>query len=450
MGGFNKKTSKIVTLLLCFVLMLGVVGCGQSKDDNNPSSPSTSNDATNNDTSNGTSEEEKVTLEVWHLWTTESDGNAVSFNKALDEYRADHPNVTVNIDATENEAYKTKIKTAISANEAPDVFFTWGAGFAQPFVDADKVAKITDYLPDDALANLNMASANNFTYDDGLYGLPFISWVGILYCNQEMFDDVGAKVPDTYDELMTAIEAFNAKGIVPITVGAKDAWNAMFFQNVATIRTAGTDLSTEALKKNESYDQQVFVDGAQMVLDMVEAGAFDPSALGFTYDEAKIALLNGECPMIYQGSWLASEIQNPELSLVSNKVVAKNFPGLTGGEYNKQFLGGAIDGLMVSNTSKNKEVAAEFVAYITERMAKESFLQGAGIPAWTIDSTGETVDPLVQQIVDLASESEGYVVAWDTFLSGADVSTHLDLVQELFAQTITAEEFAKKMQEVNE
>ncbi len=297
-----------------------------------------------------------------------------------------------------------------------------------------------------------MSGANNFTYDGGLYGLPFISWVGgVLYCNEEMFADAGVDVPATMDDLYTAIEAFNGKGIVPITVGgAKDAWNAMFFQNVATVRTAGTELSTEALKKNESYSQQEFVDGAQIVVDLVAANAFDPSALAFTYDEAKIAFLNAQSPMMFMGSWLAGEIQNPELSSVANKVTAVNFPSVDGGAYNNEFLGGAIDGLMVSENSENKEVAAEFVAYITERMSRESFLQGAGIPVWDIDVEGEEVDPLVKEILDLASGSEGYIVAWDTFLSGADVTTHLSLVQEVFAEMKTAQEFADGMQTLNE
>ncbi|QUI25384.1 extracellular solute-binding protein [Vallitalea pronyensis] len=448
MGGFNKCKKKFAALFLCFVVVLGIVGCGPKKAQTDTPSAAGEKEGKTNNTQ--PAKEEKVSLDVWHLWTIENDGNAVSFNRALEQYQAEHPNVTINIDATENEAYKTKIKTAISANEAPDVFFTWGAGFAKPFVDAGQVAKITDYLDEAALKNLQMASANNFMYDGALYGLPYSSWVGVLYCNEEMFNEAGVKIPETYDELMTAIEVFNGKGIVPITVGAKDAWNAMFFQNIASIRTAGTELSTQALMKEASYDQQAFADGAQMVLDLVEADAFDPSCLAFSYDEAKIALLNGECPMMYQGSWLAAEIQNEEISLVKDKVVAVNFPALEGSAYNNQFLGGAIEGLVVSEKCEHKKVAAEFVAYITEAMAKESFLQGSGIPVWDIDAGDASVDPLVQQIVDLAYGSDGYVVAWDTFLSGADVTTHLSLVQDLFAQAKTADEFVKGMQALNE
>jgi raffinose/stachyose/melibiose transport system substrate-binding protein len=435
----NKIIKKMLASLICLTMVLSLGACGGSSTDKST------------DTSKETSTtDEKVTLDVWHVWTTDGDGNSLSFQEALAEYEAEHPDVTVNVSATENEAYKTKIKTAISANEAPDVFFTWGAGFAKPFVDSGSIAVITDYLEEGAIDNLKMSTTSNFTYDEKLYGLPFISWVAILYCNEELFNEAGVKVPDTMDELYTAIEAFNKKGITPISVGAKDAWNAMFFQNAANIRTAGVEASTDALNKVASYDQPEFVAGAQMVLDLVGAGAFDPACLALTYDEAKISFYMGESAMMYQGSWQAAEIQNPEMSNIADKVVAKNFPAIDGGQYNNQFLGGAIDGFMVSESCEHKEIAAEFVAYITERMSKKSFLAGAGLPVWNIDVTDEEVDPLVDQILDLVDDSEGYIVAWDTYLSGSDVTTHLSLVQEMFAEVKTAEEFVSGMQELNE
>ena len=75
----------------------------------------------------------KATLNVWTLWTESSqDVNAQVFRKVLAQAQQAMPDLVIQHDATENEAYKTKIKTAIAANEAPDVFFSWGAGFVKP------------------------------------------------------------------------------------------------------------------------------------------------------------------------------------------------------------------------------------------------------------------------------------------------------------------------------
>jgi len=421
-----KKT--IVVLLLVIL----VAGCGVER-----AVPEPVND------------EPEVVLDVWHLWLAENDGNAVAFGKALEAYRALHPEVQIRIDSTENEAYKTKKRTALSANEAPDVFFSWGAGFAEQMVKAGLVEELTQYLDEETLSRLDMTAANNFIYEDGLYGLPFVTWVGILYCNEEMFREADLKLPDTMEDLYKAIGRFREQGIVPIAVGAKDAWTAMFYQNAATLRTAGVQLSEEALNNEVAFDSQPFIEGAQMVVDLIDSGAFDKDCLALTVDEAKVSFLTGQVPMIFQGSWMTAEIQNPEFSEVVGKVVAKNFPAIEGGLYNKQMLGGAIDGLMMSSSSDNKEEAAEFIAFVTEYMAKESFLNGSGMPAWEIDVSGETIDPLVEEIMGLMDASDGYIVAWDTYLSTQDADWHLALIQDLFAGIQTAESFVKEMDKIN-
>ena len=355
------------------------------------------------------------------------------------------------IDATENEAYKTKLKTAMAANEVPDVFFAWGGGFAKPFVEAGQVLALDDYLADGAKDRLLGGALDNVTYGGKAYGLTYIQWVGALYCNKEMFDANGVAIPTTNEELLAAVAAFKAKGIVPFTVGAKDGWPAMFYQNVYAVRTAGAQLSNEALSGATTFNAPEFVASAKYLDELVKAGAFDPGALALTYDEAKIPFLAGQVPMIYQGSWFAGEIQDPALSQVVDKVVAVNWPAISDGKGDpSQILGGAIDCLMVSNSAKDKDLAVEFVKYITENMSRESFKLGAGIATWKIDMTGIEVSQLVQNIIDFAAKSTGSVLAWDTFLSGEAAERHKSLVQEIFAGQLTPENFAIEMEKLQQ
>ncbi len=422
-----KRFSRILAVTLVAVMTLSLALCG------------------------GALAQEKKTLNVWHLWTTESDANAKSFNIVLKQWQELHPDVEVVIDATENEAYKTKLKTAMAANEVPDVFFAWGGGFAKPFVEAGQVLALDDYLADGTKDRLMGGALDNVTYGGKTYGLTFIQWVGTLYCNKEMFDLNGVTIPTTNEELLAAVEAFKAKGIVPFTVGAKDGWPAMFYQNVYAVRTAGAQLSNEALAGTTTFNVPEFVQSAKYLDDLVKAGAFDPGALALTYDEAKIPFLSGQVPMIYQGSWLAGEIQDPKLSQVVDKVVAVNWPSIADGKDDaSEILGGSIDSLMVSNNAKDKDLAVEFVKYVTENMSRESFKLGAGIATWKIDMTGIEVSPLVQNIIDFASLSKGSVLAWDTYLSGEAAERHKSLVQEIFAGQKTPEEFAAEMEKLQQ
>lgn len=94
-------------------------------------------------------------------------------------------NVQIEAEATENEAYKIKIKTAIFANEAPDIFESWGAGFYQTFVDSGKVLALEDYLNDGTKDKLVDDGAFTYlTYNEKIYGISYITGIGSLFVNK--------------------------------------------------------------------------------------------------------------------------------------------------------------------------------------------------------------------------------------------------------------------------
>lgn len=393
-----------------------------------------------------------VTVSVWTLWTDGTDDvNAVAFRKALESAKTDLPDIVIEHDGTANESYKTKIKTAMAANETPDVFFSWGAGFVKPFIDAGKVLPLDEYLTDGTADRIKGGANTNFTFGGNTYGLTFSQWVASLYCNQELFDKYGVKIPETYDELLTAVKIFNDNDIIPITVGEKDRWPGMFWQNAFAIRTAGADTSNAALGGNTSFDTPEFVQSAQLLLDLVEAGGFVEGALGLDYNEGGALLLQEKAAMYYMGNWFAGDIAGHDSDII-DKITVTRFPTVDGTKgANTEYLGGSIDGLCVSQDTKNKEAATTVAKYLMEQVSRNLAEAGEGLPTWKTDDVVSTkTNPVVSQIKELITNSTGYVLAWDTFLAGADADDHKNYVAELFGEMLTAEEFASRMQAMNE
>ncbi|MGE5581701.1 MAG: extracellular solute-binding protein [Bacillota bacterium] len=392
-----------------------------------------------------------VTLKFWHLWTTPAEANKVAIDQVLEKFKKAYPNIKVEVDAVENETYKTKIKTAIAANEAPDVFFTWGGGFSQPFVDAKKLLNLTPYLNDGTKNKLVGGSLTYMTYDGKVYALPFSVWAGIFYCNKELFDKYNVQIPDTFDQLLAAVKVFKSKGITPIEVGEKDRWPGMFYQNILAIRTGGAKLSNEALAKKASFNQPAFIQSAALLDQLVKAGAFDSGCLGLSRDESEANFRLGRAAMYYNGSWVAGSLNEQQAPAVYGKVVAKNFPAVTGAKGDPNgFLGGAIDCFAVNAGTKHPKEAVLFAKFIAEQQATIGYEVGALLPAWKVNVDESKLPELTVQISKLIKGSTGFVLAWDTFLSGADADTHLNLVQEIFAGQVTPEKFAVEMQKLNE
>jgi raffinose/stachyose/melibiose transport system substrate-binding protein len=428
----NKRFKAISAALLTIALSSSLMACGNSTT-----------------SSSSTGGNQKITLKFWHVWTSDTDSNKKNVEAVIKEWNDANPNVQIVAEGTENEAYKTKIKTAIAANEAPDIFYTWGAGFSQPFVDAGKVLPLDSYLNDGTKEKLLPGTLTYLTYNNKVYGLPYTTDMGIFYVNKELFADNNVKIPTTYDELLAAVKAFRAKGITPIAVGEKDKWPGMFYYDALALRLGGAKLSNDALAKKTSFENPVFINAAAKLKQLVDAGAFDPAALGLTRDESEVPFLQGKIPMYYNGSWFAGSIEQAN-SAVKGKVEALNFPVLTDGKGDKnEVLGGAIGGFMVSANTQHKAEAARAVKFIAENIAKRLYASGAGVPSWKVAVDESKLDPLTKEVADIAKKATGNVVWWDSYLSGSDASVHKDLVAQIFGKQITPEDFAKQMEAIN-
>lgn len=395
------------------------------------------------------SDEAEITLKLWHIWVTDSDSNKRPFEKALADWNNAHPNIRIEADATESEAYKIKLRMAVAVNEAPDIFFGWGAGFARPFVEAGKILALDGYLDEETINKMVPGSLENFTYDGKIYALPTFLIAGIFYCNQQLFDKYNVKIPDTFDELLQAVGVFEKNHLIPMAVGLKDGWPGIFYQNILAIRTAGIEKTISALQKETSFYQPEFIESARKLTELIDAGAFYNNSSQLTQYEAENTFLKGKVPMYYCGSWSAGSMDRYD-SPVKGKVVVKNFPVIEGAKGDPNgFLGGAIDNFMISSSTKHKEAAVTAMVEICRNLSRESYLSGAGLPAWKVDVDRSEVSPLSAQISDLLKDGGGFVLAWDTFLTGSDAQRHIELVSDIYAGKLTPEEFAREMQKLN-
>ncbi|NLC32117.1 MAG: extracellular solute-binding protein [Clostridiales bacterium] len=395
--------------------------------------------------------EEKITLTFWHIWPSDQMGQIVDDYVAI--YEAEHPNVTIESIATQEFEYQqTKLRIAASNKSQGDIFMSWGGGYAETYVDAGAVLPLDDYLTaNNVYDELLDGSLTYGTYGDKVYGLPLKQWVGVLYCNHEMFEQYGAKLPDTFEELLDAVKIFVDNGVTPMALGAKDGWHIGMYQNALAVRTAGADYMNDALAGKVTLDTPEIVKSAQLLVELNEAGAFPRGTLGLGSEESQEEFLMGLIPMYYCGSWVASGVDNED-NAIKGKITPLPMPSVDGQKGDKtEFSGGVIDFMMVNSATKYPQQAFDFALGITKYMSQESYIIGDSLPAWKLEGIDDSnVSPTLIAINDLLQTSTGYVLAWDTFLKGAAIDTHYQLLQGLIAGTITPQEFATQMQAANE
>ncbi len=368
----------------------------------------------------------------------------------LGAIRAAEEKFNVKVEETETDSirYRLNIKDAMATKGGPDIFYTWSSGFSQPFVNAGKALALDQYLGE-AKDKLLTGITDSFTYDGKVYGVPCQIQVASLFCNIEIFEKYNVKIPETYEDLLTAVGTFSENGVTPIICGAKDVWPAMFHYNVLALRTAGSGSCNEALSGKVSFDSPEFFDAAEKFVELTEAGAFGANAISVSWDNANEGFAQGKGAMLFNGNWVTNNVSS-EISKVNGKIAARKFPIIEGSKGSAtEYLGGADNGYMINSETKDPELAAKVLLFICERVAHDMYESNMGLPSWKVQVDESKISPLNKEIFDMTKDSTGWTSWWDVVLESEDAYIHKNLVAGLLVGQITPEKFAKEMQKIN-
>ncbi|MFZ5989218.1 MAG: extracellular solute-binding protein [Bacillota bacterium] len=395
------------------------------------------------DTPANNSKTSETTLTLWSI-ATESDAFSNAYNKAIKDFETANPGVKIVHETFENEAYKTKIKTAVSSNNLPDLFYTWGGGFSKPFVESGKVLAIDKYYTGEYKEQLSEAALTYATYNGKIYGSTYTTPVSALFYNKKIFDENGLKAPATFDELIQVCEKLIQKGITPIGISGKDTWVLAMTHDALTLKSAGPKKVKEALKKEgQSYDDPDFLESAKKFRQLVEMGAFHKGATGLSNDEASALFYSGKVAMYTTGSWMAGSIQTDPENPADFDVVP--FPVVGSNAKATDFMGGAVDTIMVSASTKNPDLAGKAAFELTRSISKYSYLDGAGLAVWKKDYDDSKVNPITKKLADYAANATSFTLWFDTMMEAEDAGEYLTLLQEMYVGNITPEDFVKSM-----
>lgn len=444
-----KRWKRVMGVLLGASMVLGMTACGGADTAATGDTKSAESQASSEGSADaaGTSETggEAVTLNVWHQWSNDTNELKAKYEEAVTEYMEENPNVTIHSETLDTEAYKTKINAEFAGDaDGIDVFYWWGAGTAKKFVEADKLLALDDYITDDVRSRMLEGSTGAFEYDGKLYSVPMFSWYMTLFCNTELFDEAGATIPTTYDELVDAVEKLSQlDGITPMASGAKDGWNAAFMYQALALREVGADNVNAMLQGEVPFgEDEGYAEAAQKVIDLYNMGAFGKNPLEGGNDDANAAFGSGKAAMRLTGSWYANSIYTDEQTTIDpENVVAVGIPMIDGKGNASDYCGGFVESFWVNKNTAYPEEAAKFAIYINEKMGVACYETGSGFSGWTTEADESNLNPLFIQIKDLLAEGKAGVLAWDTSLDSEPATIHNEQTQTLFAPGADVDSF---------
>ncbi|OME86557.1 sugar ABC transporter substrate-binding protein [Paenibacillus sp. FSL A5-0031] len=260
------------------------------------------------------------------------------------------------------------LKTRLASNDAPDIFALhaineipsyYKAGYLEDLSDQPFVGKLLDSVKPSVT-----------TTDGKVVAVPLetLSW-GYLY-NKKIFTDLGITPPKTLTEMKAVVEKLKANKVTPFVLSYKEAWIPQLVLPLA----AGALINTEDADFIErmNKDEGSFTELKAMfdIFDLINANGTE-KATEVGGDDGAAAFAAGKGAMWLQGPWYAETIlkSNPDLDFGVAPLPINDNPDAT------LINLSASTSLAVSKSTKNKEVALDFINYILDDTASNAFFQ---------------------------------------------------------------------------
>lgn len=385
------------------------------------------------------SSEDKITIQMLHYWgDTDADISSRYLKKILeDEFPEKFPNVELIQNTCDNETYKNKIKVLMASDEQPDIMFCYGGGFMKTFVEAGKVLPLDDYMDNFYKDHMKADMQENFIFNDQHYGICCTGWMGVLYCNQELFDQAGAQIPETYEELLDAVKKFRSHGIEPIALGMVNKWQGQQWINDFTIQLGGARHYKDMAKGDASLNDPILMQAADMTQELISSDAFCTDMYELTSDQAEEMFLNGDAAMIYIGNWFTTVAEER----LGDKLEVAQMPVISEAEYAQDYLGGGVNGWIVSSNTEYPEIAADIAQWLSYELSCYEPERGA----FTVESEDQKseISAVSKKILDLYADKKEGGIAWDTLMPMKNTGIWLDSCAELFEGKLEGKELVK-------
>lgn len=395
------KIKKIFAGAIALTLSLSMItGCRSS-----------SGQSSTTDSQQSTTTDEKVTIKVFSNLPDRTSGQGLIEQTLFDNYMAENENVTIEVEALDDESYKTKFKAYATSSGMPDLVNVWGQpSFLDEVVEAGVLAELN--LDDYADYGFINGALDGFTKNGKLYGLARNTDIMGFYYNKALFEQYNVEVPETYDDLLEIGKTFNDNGIIPVSMDGSDKYPLSIYLNDLLQRIYGADCIDKVAEAVETGEYpEEWTEAAQMMKDAADAGLFQTGFETTDYGTAMNLFTNGEAAMFYMGSWEMSMATNEDIpEEIRNNIGVFMMPSVEGGAgTSKDICAWNGGGYSVSANSAVKDEAIKLLNYMFEpdNWSKLCWENGVCMSAQNFSDylTGEETD-LQMAFVDILNNSE--------------------------------------------
>lgn len=319
--------------------------------------------------------------------------------------------ITVKLDVLPNDSIRTVLQTQLRSGNGPDVFgYDTGAGFAGVLAKAGLLYDLTSEYKKKNYTVYDWAK-KAVTFGGKIQGIPDqIEEVGLFY-NKDIFKKYGLAAPTSLADLEASATTLKKAGIIPLTLGDKEAWEGGHLLSMALTSRAGGTAERSLIAGNGDWSTAPVVASLNTWKTFTDNGWTPPSANAISYDNANALFYSGKAAMDPTGTWLIQDLS----ASAKFDVGFVPFPGPNGKGVATTGLG---SGTFMSAHAEDPAAALKFMDYLASPEHGKWEINQYSIPAFPVPTDGVTASPLFQQVI---SDTSAYAKG------GGEVGQNIDV-----------------------
>lgn len=389
------------------------------------------------------------------LWGLTGGDQDTTIEPSLLDWNKANPDAKVGATFFANDAYKTKIRTAVGAGSAPTIIYNWAGGTLNSYVQAGKVVDLTDGLKE-AEGKFLPSVFGQGVVDGKTYAVPMDAVSPIMfYYNESLLKQAGLAAPETWDDILAAIPKLEAVGVAPFSLAGASKWPELMWEEYLVDRVAGPDAFNAVMAGTaDAWSEPGIIEANTMIQDLVRAGGFIDGFGSVTADSnADVALLyTGKAAMMLQGAWVYTTFLEQAPDFVKNDLRYTTFPAVDGGVGDPENMVGNPSGYFSVSSAASAEQQEAAIDYLANGVFDDAYMQrmldGNQVPPIAGIEEKLAANPdadFATTVYELTQAAPNFQMSWDQALPSAQATELLSNLDQLFNLKITPEQFSANM-----
>jgi raffinose/stachyose/melibiose transport system substrate-binding protein len=375
------------------------------------------------------------------------------FESVVAAYEKENPDVDVKLEQVGDQPYKDKIRVLATANDLPDIYFSWAGDFANKFIRAGLAADLTSVIGPDTKVGKTLAPAATeaLSYEGKNYGLPIDLDGKYLAYSGAAFKKAGiSQTPATLDELFQDCDKLSSAGYTPIAFGNQFGWPALHY----ITQLNAYNVPAETLDKDYNPATGEFTDpGYVRALEQFQeilSRCTNPDANGLAHEAAQANFIGGKAAMQYMESveFKVLTADGGAPADIADDWSFFRLPPPSDSAGDTEALTGAPDGFLVNAKSEHAALAADFLKFFASKENAQKMVKDLG---WLSPVAGSAdvkgVYPQLSETLQDMNKASKFAIWLDTITHADVASAYLAGVEGLVGGNKTPEDVMASVQE---